>query len=126
MTPTAITDLTSTPVPQLTSAQYAATLQDQSGAGVSAGSLSSLTLTLTDAVSGAIINGRNAQNTLNANNVTVDASGHLVWTMQPADSPIHDATREVENHVATFVVIWSTGRINHQVLLAVTNLGLLA
>ena len=111
-------------VPQLTSARYTAVLLDQTGTPVPASSLSTLTLTLKDQASGAVINGRNAQSVLNANNVTVEASGNLVWSLQPADSPILNAELGTETHLATFVAIWPSGRLNHVVAIPVQNLGL--
>lgn len=111
-------------IPQLTSARYSAVLLDETGTPVPASSLSALKLTLKDQATGAIINSRNAQSVLNANNVTVDASGNLVWSLQPLDNPILNPELNTETHLATFVATWSTGRLNHVVSIPVQNLGL--
>lgn len=110
-------------VKELNSAIYRGTLVDETGTGF--GGVVSLTLTLYDKVSLDIINTRNAQNVLNANQVTLDvATGALRWDLLPLDNPIlNDAlTREV--HVALFVAKWSgvTKQLNHEITLNVTNL----
>jgi len=45
-------------------AVFTATLRDKDGAAIAAASLTSLSLTLTDAHSGGVVNSRNAQNVL--------------------------------------------------------------
>lgn len=138
------------PVPPLvkkTSALYRCTLLDEFDVLVPASALTTLTLTLYDlqtylaglasglsgvaALAAAIINGRNAQNVLNANNVTVyntlqtgadGVSYNLAWDLQPADSPIVNAPLAVETHVALFQATWGTsGAFNHEVRLPVEN-----
>ena len=85
------------------------TLKDENGTAIPAASLATLTLTLYS-LSGAqpIINTRQEQNVLNANNVVVDSSGLLTWSMQEADTAII-ATTEVgsEKHRAVFA--WGYG-----------------
>lgn len=98
------------PINEKTAARLTGQLVDETGAGVSAGSLSTLTLTLYDKLTGTIINGRNAQNVLNASNVTIDASGNVVWSMVAADNPILDDTLTLETHVALFQATWGTGK----------------
>ncbi len=89
-----------------------AVIVDATGNPVPAGSLASLTLTyysISDP-SNPIINTRNSQNVLNANNVTVDASGNLRWSLQPADTAILDPTipvGSVERHQALFIFTYS-------------------
>src|SRR5687768_6325182 len=82
---------------------------DQAGAAVPAASLSAATLTLVDldtyvqgSPSEGIINARDAHNVLNANQVTISAAGHVVWTMQPGDNPIVTSRRQIERHRAMF------------------------
>jgi hypothetical protein len=113
-----------TPIPEGSSARYTATLLDELGAGVPAASLTTLTLTLYDDKTGAIINGRNAQNVLNANGVSVDASGNLVWAITPADTPIVTDTLQTETHYAVFKATWSSGAkgLSHAAPLTVTNM----
>ena len=95
------------------SAKYSAVLVQEDGVTpLPVASLSTLTLTLVDDATGTVINGRSSQNALNANNVTIDASGNLVWTMTPADNPIVGsglAHGRCELHLATFEWTWSAG-----------------
>ena len=96
-----------------TTAVYGATIQDIDGNAVAAGDLDSLTLTLWDKVSETIINSRNAQNVLNANNVTVSDEGVLAWTMQPEDNVIVDVNHldgQKEEHRALFQWTWDTSK----------------
>jgi hypothetical protein len=74
---------------------------------------------------GGIINNRNAQNVLNANDVTVsDGTSKLVtWTMQSADNPIVDSRKDVERHRATFVFTTSAGELRYMIEIEVKNLG---
>jgi hypothetical protein len=110
-------------VNQATSAQYACVLVDDTGAVVAASALTTLTLTLTDDATGTALNGRTNQNVLNANNVTVDSSGNVVWSIQPADNVIV-GTRELEAHTALWTATWSSGTksLTHEVAVLVTNL----
>lgn len=115
---------------------YYATLIDETGAVVGPSLLSTLTLTLYDKIAGTIINSRNAQNVLNANNVTVfDAlqtdqtndgpvDYNLKWQVQPADNAIVTDSRDVETHLALFQASWSGGQksLNFEVQVLVKNL----
>lgn len=118
------TDLTATPIPEKASAWYTATLKDRVGTAIPAASLSTLTLTFYDlAVPATFINSRNQQNVLNTNNVTLDSSGNLVWTLQVADTTLGSQSNVMEYRVALFE--WygaSVGYGKHEVLLAVQNL----
>lgn len=125
---------------QLNSGRYTGTLRDESGVLFSA--LDSLTLTLYDKKTAEIINGRNYQDALNTNQVTVydtlqsgfDDAGNpitfnLRWNLLPEDNPILNDSKAVvtEEHVALFVAIWSGGarQMNNQFSIFVKNLGLL-
>lgn len=96
-----------------TSAEYSATLKDEDSAVIPLADLTTLTLTLYDERTAAIINSRTAQNVLNLNNVTVHAtSGLVTWEIQPADNVIIDLTLrhgQSEPHVAQFDFTWDTG-----------------
>ena len=91
--------------------RYTTTLKDQDGTAIPGTSLDSLTLTFYDKVTNGIINSRDDQNILGANNGSVDAAGLLTWEMQAADNPIVDATRDRESHVALFKFGWDSGRV---------------
>lgn len=69
---------------------------------IPAASLLTFTLTLYNILANGTvnyINGRNAQNVLNANNVTVNASGLVTWSIQAADSALIEAV-PFERHIA--------------------------
>lgn len=87
------------------------TLLDQDGAPVPLNDLASARLTLfdvdsyepTDSPIVGILNNRDEQNILNANNVTIHATTGLVtWAMQPADNEIINPRKQVESHRAEF------------------------
>lgn len=109
-----------------TSGQYTATLKDETDTAIAAASFATMTLTLYDAASGSIINSRNGQNVLNANNVTInDTSGLLTWALQPADSIVLDQTLAQEEHVALFEYTFGASggkRGSHEVRLVVRNI----
>lgn len=106
-------------------AKYTATIKDEDGSAIPAASLTSLTLTLYDLSDPdrAIINSRDGQNVLNANNVTVDSSGVVTWTMQAADNTIQNDDRYAERHKALFVFTWDSGNKSgiHEVEFDVRN-----
>lgn len=97
-------------VPEKSTAQITGVLKDEAANVIPAASLTTLTLTLyVLGFPAQIINGRDAQNVLNANGVAVDANGNLTWTMTPADNVIIDPTNDVETHIALFQWTWSAG-----------------
>ena len=89
-----------------TTPTYRATLKDKQGAVIPAADLTSVTLTyyIANNPSDKI---RASQNVLNANNVTIDASGVLVWWLQQADTIVRDQTLDKEEHVALFEYTWA-------------------
>ena len=97
-------------------------MKDENGATIANTDLTTFTLTLYNKDTGAIINSRDAQNVLNANNVTVDGAGAVAWTMQPADSPIINDDLNWEDHVALFKLTWTGGKqTNHEAIIRVQN-----
>lgn len=92
-----------------TTARYTGLLVDETGASVPASILTMLTLSLIDAVTGAIVNNRDAQSVLNQNGVTVDENGNLVWELTPADTAILDHTHASEKRQAIFIATWASG-----------------
>jgi len=99
---------------------YRATLRDENGAAVAAQVLTTFTLTLYNLSSGTVINSRSAQNVLNANQVTVDGSGNVVWNWLPADMTIINPNLNSEEHVALFEAKWLDSQLrnrqgNHEV-----------
>ena len=113
-------------VNEKTSARYACVIKDENEVAIPAASLTTLTLTLYDQTSDGIINSRSAQNVLNANGVTVDSSGNLVWVLDPADNLIVGTTvpqNSYERHVALFTYTYNAGRTGRtEVQIAVLNL----
>ncbi len=105
-------------------------LLDSDGAPVPSASLTEATLTLFDwQTSGGgspavgIINARDGQNVLNANDVTIGATdGSVTWTMQPEDNVIVTERRQVERHRAMFHFAWATGLFDYELEIEVTNL----
>jgi hypothetical protein len=90
-------------------------LKDEDGIVLT--SLDTLTLSVWDLKSGAIINGRDRQDVLNQNDVTFNGDGSLLWRVQAADRPILDDTQDWEDHVAMFEFTYAGGgRTGHWVL----------
>lgn len=91
---------------------FTGTLLDVAGTAIPLANINSLTLTLTDASTGTIINSRNAQNVLNANNVTVNSTtGAMQWLIQPADTTMNNSLLSIEDHVATFTWTYETSKV---------------
>lgn len=89
-------------------ARYTATLTDETGVGIAASSLNTLTLTLyDDTADKTIINSCNRANILNAGRGTLDSSGNLVITLEVLDNIIINATKDFENHV--MLIEWTYG-----------------
>lgn len=110
-------------VTERTSARYTGTLKDETGATVAGSALTTATLTLFDTKTGTILNTRNAQNVLNANDVTISEAGALVWLMAPADNSIVTDTLPAEGHRAVFSFTWGAGkRLVHEVQISVRNI----
>lgn len=104
---------------------YTAQLVDEAGANISLSALVTLTLTLYDQVSGSILNGRDAQNVLNANNVAVSSTGAVVWSLQPADNAIVNSAIDTELHIALFkgtYAVAGSKSFNHEYSIRVVNL----
>jgi hypothetical protein len=103
--------------------KYTAVVTDENNNAIGSSNLTTLTLTLYVHPTLAIVNGRNAQNVLNANGVTVDASGNLIWLMTPADTTIQDDSHTLEDHVSLFEWTYGGGakRGQHEVKWIIAN-----
>ena len=111
-------------IDELTSGRYTALIVDNDGVTpVPAANLLTFVLTVyvikTDNTDG-ILRGPQ-QNVLNANNVTIDSGGNLVWTAQPADTTMVESV-PFEDHICLFEWTWGTGTGRHEVILRVRNL----
>lgn len=113
---------------------------DQDQEGVPATDLSTATLRLWDEATYAsggspvvgILNGRDGQDVLNANSVTIDSDGHVVWTMQPEDTGEPSGLSENQRnnrlrrqrwrHFALFAFTWATGAYQQEIEIEVVNL----
>ena len=113
-----------TPIAENASARFTGVLKDEGGSTIPAASLTTLTLTIYDQATGAVINSRNDVSILNANGGVVDGSGNLVMQFDPADNAIQDATKILEPHIWLFEWSWLSGaRAGRQeVLVKVLNM----
>ncbi len=114
------------PIKEKQTGIYSFTMQDEAGNAIPAASLTSLTLTVYSVLSGDIVNSRNGQNVLNANNVTVSSQGVVTWTQQIADVTILNDALAEETHRCLFVFAWSSGTprsFPHEIDLVIENLG---
>lgn len=111
------------PILKRTNLRYTTTLKDIAGAVVPSTDLSTFTLTWYSLHGAqAVVNSRDGQNILNANNVTLDGSGNLVWNLQPADTQILDSTLAFEWHRALFAWTKTGGEQGkHEVDIKITN-----
>jgi len=113
-------------IAQNTSQVYTALVKDENDAVIALSRIDSIVLTLYNVHTNAIINNRDSQNVLNANNVTVHAtSGLLTWDMQPADNVIIIDALKFETHRALFEWTYDTNKTGkHEVELIVRNLSM--
>src|SRR2546421_8993806 len=104
-----------TPILEKTTGIYPFELVDESNMGIDGAQIGTMTLTYYDKYTGQIINARQAQNVLNANNVTlVTVVGPplvttVTWLLQPLDTVLVDARHELEQHIALFEWTWASG-----------------
>lgn len=99
-------------VAERTSLRFTATLVDETGTAVQAGSLTTLTLTLynRDSTAKEILNSVTQVNILNTGRGTVHAtSGLLTLVLEPADNQIVDGTQDQEWHRALIEGTYAVG-----------------
>ncbi len=110
-------------------------VKDHTGTAVNLTAADSVTLTLWEESTETVVNSRTAQDVKNANGVTVYAttqtitvdgvttSYNIMWPTVILDNAII-GKRLPEKHIATFVVIWSSGtkRSTHEVFWHLNNL----
>lgn len=102
---------------------------DEDGDGISPSALDSLTLTLFDMDTRqietspyeGILNDRDEQDVLNANDVTLDEDGHFTWKMRPDDNAIVTLRRQIERHRAKLVFAWPGHRYTVEIPIDVVN-----
>lgn len=64
--------------------------------------ISTLVLTVRQDYTGEIINGRDAQDVFNANGVTIEADGHLIWNISHFDTELKNRHLPSEPHRCLF------------------------
>lgn len=82
-----------TPVNEALTPVLTVPLLDEDGAAIPKASLTTLTLTLYYEASGTIINSRDGQDILDANNGAVSSTGVVTLTLQPADLAAESTAR---------------------------------
>ena len=101
---------------QDTTGIYSFELVDQNNAAIDVAQLETVTLTYYDKETRQIINTRDGQNILQANNVIITTVAGppivttLIWSIQQEDTVIIDSRRELETHIALFEWTWATTR----------------
>lgn len=94
-------------------------LQNQDGDDLTIGQIDGVTISLWSELDGeaGIINNRQNQNGLNANQVAISASALLTWSWLSADMPFLRPERplELERHVVRIVVTWGSGTGQHTI-----------
>lgn len=112
-------------IDEQTTGQYTATIVANDGVTpLPGGTLLTLTLSLyVIKADGTIqvVNTRNVQNVLNANNVTVSAGGLVTWAIQKLDTTLVESVA-FERHIAIFRWTWAAGEGDHEVVLVVRKL----
>lgn len=81
------------------------------GVPISGDLLDGMTLTLRQDYTQEIIAGRDASDVLNANGVTVDSNGHLIWAITPEESQLLNRRLPSEPHRALFKWTYLSGSI---------------
>lgn len=69
-----------------------------------------------------IVNGRDKQNVLNQNQVSVSVGGLVTWQIQPGDTTLVDPVLPFERHLALLEWSWAGGAGKKEVILVVRNL----
>lgn len=119
-------DIPTIEVTEETTPDYTANLVDRNDDPVPGDALDTLVLTYYAEYTRVIINGRDKQSVHNANDVTLDDDGNLVWRLRPEDSVILDDALHQEPHIALFEFSYAgpsgTEHGKHEVRILVTNL----
>lgn len=118
------------PIKERQTLTYTFVLKDEAGVVIPASALSAAVLTVYSAASEAIVNSREAQNVLNANNVTISELGVVTWTLQPSDVTMLNQALEEETHRCVFLFTWTasgnTRTHPHEVDFVLDNIGKLS
>lgn len=105
------------------------TIRDLDGAALGASALDTLTLTLHDECTQAIINEREAQDVLNVNGGEVTEAGVFTLRLDPDDTVILDDDNAKEWHVALLTWTWTVNSVEYtgraEIKHRVKNLGVI-
>ena len=106
-----------------TTAPFSATIKDDEGVAIPGDDLDTLTLTLYEYATGAVINNRNALDVLNANDGTVSPGGVLAFLLTADDNvAVAAAVGRREAHVIMLDYTWDTTKAGrHEVVFDLTN-----
>lgn len=119
-------DATERIINEKTTFTYTCYLVNEADQVIPLANISTLTLTLYNKADSSIVNSRNAQNVLNANNVTVHAtSGLVTWSVQVEDTTLVStslAPGELEEHRFMFTWTHSGGTNRDEDYFLVKNL----
>lgn len=104
--------------------KYTATLKDEDGTVIPSANVNTLTLTLIDKATRQVVNSREAQDVLNTNNVTLNAtSGLLTWSIQQGDTVLvkgSGVNADKQDKIARFECVFNTTKkVVHEVIISV-------
>lgn len=80
---------------------------DLDGAEIIKANLITMTITIFDFFSSTVVNSRNAQNVIDANDGMVDTAGVLTLRLQPADTAVVGAIAAGAKQIRCVVLIWT-------------------
>jgi len=104
-----IVDLTGTPFGAGTTPEWTFQITDANGNPIAASSLFTLTLTIVDTATKAVVNGVQDVNVLNAGRGAVDAQGNVTITLTAADTALLSATDTQEFRSLILFWTWNGG-----------------
>src|SRR5579875_3155279 len=90
---------------------------------IGSGVVSTLTLDLIDTATGATVNGVSQANILNTGRGTLDSSGNLTITLQPADTAILRTGDAQETRSMVIDAVYPGGTLRHRVDINIVALG---
>jgi len=96
----------SSPWPAGSTPTYTCQIVDPYGVGIPASAFSSLTLSIVDTLSGAIINGASQVNILNTGRGMIDSSGNLTIVLETGDTSMSEAPGQAQIQRA-LVIDWT-------------------
>jgi hypothetical protein len=112
------------PINELNSWSFTADLTKDDGTALGPTALETLTLTLYDVATNAIINAVDHVDIKNTGRGSLDAAGHLIVSLESADNPIVTTALPKEKHKALIIGTWAdgTGYTSQEILFTVANI----